>query len=131
MGFSKQDVARLKQKLQDAPEREPRRTLAAIIAELQPALIEARRRKNWTLADIRAWLEAEGVKISMTALRKYLGRGSRERGNKAATAEQVISVKPPTKAPLPTSAPRSGAAFSDDPAVRASSFRVRRDREDI
>jgi hypothetical protein len=107
MSLRKERVAELKQKLKEAPKKPPR-TLAAVIAELRPALIEAKTQKNWTYVDIQAWLDKEGVKISIAALRKYLAEGRAKRTSKGSSAGRP--AKSAGEVVQPEAPPSSGDA---------------------
>jgi hypothetical protein len=141
MSLSKEQVAQLRERIKKAPAKEPKRSLATIIREMRPDLLRARRDKNWTLADMRAWLKAEGVEISIAALKKYLAptrAAAVEKPGRATVADR----RPVAKEGAVKAAPKSGTARSERPSSsqvetggetvpRASSFHVRRDREEI
>ena len=135
MSLTRERVAELKRKLREAPKKEPRRTLAAVIAELRPALLEAKTQKNWTLVDIQAWLDKEGVKISTAALRKYLAEGRAKRSSKAKPVGRP--PKPASEAVRPEAPPSSGDAkpspvrAGEQNPVPSWSVPVRPDRKDI
>ncbi len=81
MSLSKEQVAQLRERIKNEPAKEPRRSLATIIREMRSDLLKARRDKNWTFADMRAWLKAEGAEISIAALKKYLAPASAPGGH--------------------------------------------------
>ena len=128
-------IAELKRKLKEAPKKEPRGKLAAVIAELRSALLEAKTQKNWTYVDIQAWLDREGVKISIAALRKYLAEGRAKRSSKAKSAGRP--PEPAREAVRPEAPPPSGDAQAspvrpgEQKPVPSWSVPVRPDRKDI
>ena len=133
MSLTKERVAELKQKLKEAPKKPPR-TLAAVIAELRPALLEAKTQKNWTYVDIQAWLDKEGVKISIAALRKYLAEGRAKRSSKGSStgrpakrAGEAVREAPLSSGDAKPSPDRGG----EQKPVPAWSVPVRPDRKDI
>jgi hypothetical protein len=136
MTLSKERISELKQKLREAPKKEPRRTLAAVIAELRPALLEAMTQKNWTLVDIQTWLEKEGVKISNAALRKYLAEGRERRPSKSKAAGRPTkpaaeAAKPDAPPPPGDAKPSEKAAADEQKQAPSWSFPVRPDRKDL
>jgi hypothetical protein len=134
MSLTKERVAELKQKLKEAPIKPPR-SLAAVIAELRPALLEAKTQKNWTYADIQAWLDKEGVKISIAGLRKYLAEGRAKRSSKAKSAGRPpkgASEGVGPEAPVSSGdAKPSPVTAAEQKPVPAWSVPVRPDRKDI
>lgn len=144
MSLSKERVARLRERIKTAPAKEPKRSLATVISEMRTDLLKARREKNWTLADLQAWLKAEGVEISIAALKKYLAPARTAGVEKPvrvtmAASEAVAKSGPVKAAPKPEAArtalsvrpSRSEVEAAGEAIARSSSFPVRRDRDEI
>ena len=63
--------------LAEEPPREAHRSRAALIRDLAPELIKARKDKNLSLDDLRAILQKSGLQISVGTLKNYLSQSRR------------------------------------------------------
>ncbi|MDE2579097.1 MAG: hypothetical protein KGL46_09850 [Hyphomicrobiales bacterium] len=146
MSSMKQTVANLRASLKNAPAKEPKRSVKAIIADMRADIAKARREKNWTVADVHKWLVGQGVQVTVGTLAKYL-ETPRRPGAAAKTAIKPPSAGtvgqgvrgPKSSTPAPRPAPQAKARAvviekqeADAETVpRSSEFPLRRDRPDL
>ncbi len=137
MKISNEVANAIRESLAAEPPREAHRSRAALIRDLAPELIKARKDKNLSLDDLRAILQKSGLQISVGTLKNYLSQSRRpaqERRLGAAAARpkakpedgSMSQMKPRAdkahgarseeKSSLPP-APRPGPAAGVEPAA--------------
>lgn len=165
MKISKAQISKARANLEAAPAKEAAGSVRAAILQMRPELMAALIKKNWSFAELRDWLAAQGIEVSLAALQRYLvgvraaKKAAAGQDARAVSASTVASAPTPPALPAPMSGecrahdssarpippmPRpvppmpkpqlSGGQGTEtrDPSVpRASSFPVRRDRENI
>ena len=77
MKISNEVANEIRKSLAAEPPREAHRSRAALIRDLAPELIKARKDKNLSLDDLRAILQKSGLQISVGTLKNYLSQSRR------------------------------------------------------
>ena len=77
MKISNEVANEIRKSLAAEPPREAHRSRAALIRDLAPELIKARKDKNLSLDDLRAILQKSGLEISVGTLKNYLSQSRR------------------------------------------------------
>lgn len=77
MRISNEVANAIRESLAAEPPREAHRSRAALIRDLAPELIKARKDKNLSLDDLRAILQKSGLEISVGTLKNYLSQSRR------------------------------------------------------
>jgi hypothetical protein len=77
MKISNEVANAIRKSLAAEPPREAHRSRAALIRDLAPELIKARKDKNLSLDDLRAILQKSGLQISVGTLKNYLSQSRR------------------------------------------------------
>ena len=77
MKISNEVANAIRKSLAEEPPREAHRSRAALIRDLAPELIKARKDKNLSLDDLRAILQKSGLQISVGTLKNYLSQSRR------------------------------------------------------
>jgi hypothetical protein len=165
MKISKAQISKARANLKAAPAKEAAGSVRAAILQMRSELMAALIEKNWSFAELRDWLAAQGIEVSLAALQRYLvgvraaKKAAAGRDVMATSAPKAASAQTPPALPAPTSGkgrahdapprpvppmPRplppmpkpqlsggQGAQAPDPSVPRASSFPVRRDRENI
>jgi hypothetical protein len=159
MRISKAQISQARANLEAAPVKEAAESVRAAILQMRPELMAALIEKNWSFAELRDWLAAQGIEVSLVALQRYLvgvraakkaaaGQDARAApAKKAASAPTLMSgqgetqdtsvgpIPPPPRPvppmPKPQVSGQQGTKALDPSVPRASSFPVRRDRENI
>ena len=158
MKISKAQISEARAKLQAAPAKEDVGSVRAAILQMRSELMAALIEKNWSFSELRDWLAAQGIEVSLAALQRYLVgvRAAKKAAAKVAgapsnreapaqpaeaarisepagTPEAAARAIPPMPKPVPPMPrPQSTALRATDPSVpRATSFPVRRDRDII
>jgi len=159
--YSKAQIAQTRANLQKAPAKEDVGSVRAAIFQMRGELMAALIEKDWTYADLRDWLATQGIEVSLSALQRYLvGVRAARKAAKGEGAGQVLRVSTagdraaPARTPPPAD---PGSDMGDPPRVvppmprpivmpralehaersereqapRASSFPIRRDRQEI
>jgi len=165
MRISKAQISKARANLEAAPVKEAAESVRAAILQMRPELMAALIEKNWSFAELRDWLAAQGIEVSLVALQRYLvgvraaKKAAAGQDARAAPAKKAASVPtppalptmmsgqgetrdtsvgpiPPTPRPVPPMpkpqvSGQQGTKALDPSVPRASSFPVRRDRENI
>ena len=113
----------IRESLAAEPPREAHRSRAALIRDLAPELIKARKDKNLSLDDLRAILQKSGLQISVGTLKNYLSQSRRpaqERRLGAAAARPKAKPEDGSMPQLKTRADKPLGAPSEErrPAPR-------------
>ncbi len=77
MKISNEVANEIRKSLAAEPPREAHRSRAALIRDLAPELLKARKDKNLSLDDLRAILQKSGLQISVGTLKNYLSQSRR------------------------------------------------------
>jgi len=77
MKISNEVANEIRKSLAAEPPREAHRSRAALIRDLAPELIKARKDKDLSLDDLRAILQKSGLQISVGTLKNYLSQSRR------------------------------------------------------
>ena len=107
----------IRESLAAEPPREAHRSRAALIRDLAPELIKARKDKNLSLDDLRAILQKSGVQISVGTLKNYLSqsrRPAREKRLAVAAARPKVKPEDGSMPQLNTRADKSHGARSQE-----------------
>ncbi len=117
MKISNEVANEIRQSLAAEPPREAHRSRAALIRDLAPELIKARKDKNLSLDDLRAILQKSGLQISVGTLKNYLSQSRRpaqERRLGAAAARPKAKPEDGSMPQLKTRADKSHGARSEE-----------------
>jgi len=117
MRISNEVANAIRESLAAEPPREAHRSRAALIRDLAPELIKARKDKNLSLDDLRAILQKSGLQISVGTLKNYLSQSRRPaREKRLAVAATRPKVKPEegSMPQLKTRADKSHGARSEE-----------------
>jgi len=151
MRISKAQISKARASLEAAPAKEAAESVRAAILQMRPELMAALIEKNWSFAELRDWLAAQGIEVSLVALQRYLvGVRAAKKAASAPTPPalptlmsgqgemqdtSVRPIPPPPRPvppmPKPQVSGQQGTKALDPSVPRASSFPVRRDRENI
>ena len=117
MKISNEVANAIRKSLAAEPPREAHRSRAALIRDLAPELIKARKDKNLSLDDLRAILQKSGLQISVGTLKNYLSqsrRPAREKRLAAAAARPKAKPEDGSMPQLKTRADKSHGARSEE-----------------
>jgi hypothetical protein len=117
MRISNEVANAIRESLAAEPPREAHRSRAALIRDLAPELIKARKDKNLSLDDLRAILQKSGLQISVGTLKNYLSqsrRRAREKRVGAAAARPEVKPQDGSMPQLKTRADKSHGARSEE-----------------
>jgi hypothetical protein len=117
MRISNEVANAIRERLAAEPPREAHRSRAALIRDLAPELIKARKDKNLSLDDLRAILQKSGLQISVGTLKNYLSQSRRpaqERRLGAAAARPKAKPEDGSMPPLKTRADKAHGARSEE-----------------
>jgi len=132
MKLTGEDVERLRQGI-NALKPNRRLTLREQIDAIYAPLMKAKRR-GLTNAQLLDYLREQGVVISAPSLfrvLKQLAEQKAQRGTKRGSHHSSENRKRPTPSAREIARPVSVETTETEPVPRASSFRVRRDRDEI
>ena len=107
----------IRESLAAEPPREAHRSRAALIRDLAPELIKARKDKNLSLDDLRAILQKSGLEISVGTLKNYLSQSRRpaqERRLGAAAARPKAKPEDGSISQMKTRADKAHGARSEE-----------------
>jgi len=117
MRISNEVANAIRESLAAEPPREAHRSRAALIRDLAPELIKARKDKNLSLDDLRAILQKSGLQISVGTLKNYLSqsrRPAREKRLAGAAARPKVKPEDGSTPQLKTRADKSHGARSEE-----------------
>ena len=106
MRISKAQISKARANLEAAPAKEAAESVRAAILQMRPELMAALIEKNWSFAELRDWLAAQGIEVSLVALQRYLvgvraaKKAAAGQDARAAPAKKAASA--PTPPALPT-----------------------------
>ncbi len=126
MRISNEVANAIRESLAAEPPREAHRSRAALIRDLAPELIKARKDKNLSLDDLRAILQKSGLQISVGTLKNYLSqsrRPAREKRVGAATARPEVKPEDGSMPQLKTRADKSHGARPEERRTLSSTPR--------
>jgi hypothetical protein len=137
MKISNEVANAIRKSLAAEPPREAHRSRAALIRDLAPELIKARKDKNLSLDDLRAILQKSGLQISVGTLKNYLSQSRRpaqERRLGAAAARPKAKPEDGSMSQTNTRADKAHGARSEEkkslpPAPRPGTAAVERAAE--
>ena len=117
MKISNEVANAIRKSLAAEPPREAHRSRAALIRDLAPELIKARKDKNLSLDDLRAILQKSGLQISVGTLKNYLSQSRRpaqERRLGAAAARPKAKPEDGSMSQMKTRADKAHGARSEE-----------------
>jgi hypothetical protein len=117
MKISNEVANEIRKSLAAEPPREAHRSRAALIRDLAPDLIKARKDKNLSLDDLRAILQKSGLQISVGTLKNYLSQSRRpaqERRLGAAVARPKAKPEDGSMSQMKTPADKAHGARSEE-----------------
>jgi len=117
MKISNEVANEIRKSLAAEPPREAHRSRAALIRDLAPELIKARKDKDLSLDDLRAILQKSGLQISVGTLKNYLSQSRRpaqERRLGAAAARPKAKPQDGSMPRLKTRADKAHGARSEE-----------------
>ena len=117
MRISNEVANAIRESLAAEPPREAHRSRAALIRDLAPELIKARKDKNLSLDDLRAILQKSGLQISVGTLKNYLSQSRRpaqERRLGAAAARPKAKPEDGSMSQMKTRADKAHGARSEE-----------------
>jgi hypothetical protein len=117
MKISNEVANEIRKSLAAEPPREAHRSRAALIRDLAPELIKARKDKNLSLNDLRAILQKSGLQISVGTLKNYLSQSRRpaqERRLGAAAASPKAKPQDGSMSQTKTRADKAHGARSEE-----------------
>jgi len=117
MRISNEVANAIRERLAAEPPREAHRSRAALIRDLAPELIKARKDKNLSLDDLRAILQKSGLQISVGTLKNYLSQSRRpaqERRLGAAAARPKAKPEDGSMSQMKTRADKTHGARSEE-----------------
>ncbi len=117
MKISNEVANEIRKSLAAEPPREAHRSRAALIRDLAPELIKARKDKNLSLDDLRAILQKSGLQISVGTLKNYLSQSRRpaqERRLGAAAARPKAKPEDGSMSQMKTRADKAHGARSEE-----------------
>ena len=117
MKISNEVANAIRKSLAAEPPREAHRSRAALIRDLAPELLKARKDKNLSLDDLRAILQKSGLQISVGTLKNYLSqsrRPARERPLGAAAARPKAKPEDGSMSQMKTRADKAHGARSEE-----------------
>ena len=117
MKISNEVANAIRKSLAAEPPREAHRSRAALIRDLAPELIKARKDKNLSLNDLRAILQKSGLQISVGTLKNYLSQSRRpaqERRLGAAAARPKAKPEDGSMSQMKTRADKAHGARSEE-----------------
>ena len=117
MKISNEVANEIRKSLAAEPPREAHRSRAALIRDLAPELIKARKDKNLSLDDLRAILQKSGLQISVGTLKNYLSQSRRpaqERRLGAAAARPKAKPEDGSTSQMKTQADKAHGARSEE-----------------
>ena len=117
MKISNEVANAIRKSLAAEPPREAHRSRAALIRDLAPELIKARKDKNLSLDDLRAILQKSGLQISVGTLKNYLSQSRRpaqERRLGAAAARPKAKPEDGSMSRMKTRADKAHGARSEE-----------------
>ena len=120
MKISNEVANAIRKSLAAEPPREAHRSRAALIRDLAPELIKARKDKNLSLDDLRAILQKSGLQISVGTLKNYLSQSRRP----AREIRLGAAAARPKAKPEDGSMPQTEDAGRQGPSARDPKRRV-------
>lgn len=117
MKISNEVANEIRKSLAAEPPREAHRSRAALIRDLAPELIKARKDKNLSLDDLRAILHKSGLQISVGTLKNYLSQSRRpaqESRLGAAAARSKAKLEDGSMSQMKTRADKDHGARSEE-----------------
>ena len=117
MKISNEVANEIRKSLAAEPPREAHRSRAALIRDLGPELLKARKDKNLSLDDLRAILQKSGLQISVGTLKNYLSQSRRpaqERRLGAAAARPKAKPEDGSMSQMKTRADTAHGARSEE-----------------
>jgi hypothetical protein len=117
MKISNEVANEIRKSLAAEPPREAHRSRAALIRDLAPELLKARKDKNLSLDDLRAILQKSGLQISLGTLKNYLSQSRRpaqERRLGAAAARPKAKPEDGSMSQMKTRADKAHGARSEE-----------------
>jgi len=117
MKISNEVANEIRKSLAAEPPREAHRSRAALIRDLAPELLKARKDKNLSLDDLRAILQKSGLQISVGTLKNYLSQSRRpaqERRLGAAAARPKAKPEDGSMSQMKTRADKAHGARSEE-----------------
>jgi hypothetical protein len=117
MKISNEVANAIRKSLAAEPPREAHRSRAALIRDLAPELLKARKDKNLSLDDLRAILQKSGLQISVGTLKNYLSQSRRpaqERRLGAAAARPKAKPEDGSMSQMKTRADKAHGARSEE-----------------
>jgi hypothetical protein len=117
MKISNEVANAIRESLAAEPPREAHRSRAALIRDLAPELLKARKDKNLSLDDLRAILQKSGLQISVGTLKNYLSQSRRpaqERRLGAAAARPKAKPEDGSMSQMKTRADTAHGARSEE-----------------
>ena len=119
MRISKAQFSKARANLEAAPVKEASESVRAAILQMRPDLMTALIEKNWSFAELRDWLAAQGIEVSLVALQRYLV-GVRAAKKAAGQDARAAPAKKAASAPTPPALPplMSGQGETQDTSVQ-------------
>ncbi len=117
MKISNEVANEIRKSLAAEPPRKAHRSRAALIRDLAPELIKARKDKNLSLDDLRAILQKSGLQISVGTLKYYLSQSRRpaqETSLGAAAARPKAKPEDGSMSQMKTRADKAHGARSEE-----------------
>ena len=120
MKISNEVANEIRKSLAAEPPREAHRSRAALIRDLAPELIKARKDKNLSLDDLRAILQKSGLQISVGTLKNYLSQSRRPAQEKRLGAAAARPKAKPEDGSMPPLKTRADKAHGARPEEKSS-----------